>query len=413
MTTSPAAPELVSQSVSGVTSTAATFEAFVNANNEETNVSFEYATNEALSENEVTVTDATPLSASFGEQFAFAPTEPLARAPIYFYRVSASNAAGTTVDATVAHFLTGPPEAPKIEPATEETTESAKLHGVLNPNREGTPGTFEFLYRQSASKCQGEGEGKTTPQEAITGAQGQAVEAAVSSLLPGTTYTFCLLARNEAGETSVGNAVSFTTTALAPSIAGEPQGGETVSSLEAVNQTASSADLDAQIVPGGAAKYRFEYDTTAYGVGEAPHGSSTPEATVLPAGTSTTPVAVSQHLTGLSENTTYHWRLILENTAGKTESVDHTFVYDTAGAGSTGCPDEAARQARGSLSLPDCRAYEMVTPPEKNGALIGRPLIGLEPMISNDGSRIISSTLQCFAEPRIVYRRSPGAGFTA
>ena len=215
--------------------------------------------------------------------------------------------------------------------------------------------------------------------------------------MPGTTYTFCLLARNEAGETSVGGAVSFTTTALAPVIAGEPQGGETVSSLEAVNQTASSVDLDAQIVPGGAAKYRFEYDTTAYGVGEAPHGTSTPEATVLPAGTSTTPVAVSQHLTGLSENTTYHFRLILENTAGKTESVDHTFVYDTAGAGSTGCPDEAARQARGSLSLPDCRAYEMVTPPEKNGALIGRPLIGLEPMISNDGTRIISSTLQCFA----------------
>jgi hypothetical protein len=68
-------------------------------------------------------------------------------------------------------------------------------------------------------------------------------------------------------------------------------------------------------------------------------------------------------------------------------------------AGSTGCPDEQARQARGSLNLPDCRAYEMVTPPEKNGALIGRPLVGFqEPVISDDGTKLISSSIQCFAE---------------
>jgi hypothetical protein len=190
-----------------------------------------------------------------------------------------------------------------------------------------------------------------------------------------------------------------------PSIVGEPQTPEVISSLETSAETAGSADLDAKVVPGGEAKYRFEYGTTT-GYGHVSEGS------VAPSGSPAAPVAVSAHVTGLSANTTYHWRLAIENAAGKAVSVDHTFVYDTLAGESAGCLDEAARQARGSVSLPDCRAYEMVTPPEKNGGTIGRPFVGFqEPVISNDGTKLISSSLQCFAEsPSCIGQRGTEGG---
>jgi len=85
-------------------------------------------------------------------------------------------------------------------------------------------------------------------------------------------------------------------------------------------------------------------------------------------------------LTGLSANTTYHFRVVAQNAAGSAMSPDHTFVYDTNGGG-----------------LPDNRAYEMVTPPNKNAALIGAGFLSLNPDISESGSRMDNISVQCFA----------------
>jgi hypothetical protein len=63
------------------------------------------------------------------------------------------------------------------------------------------------------------------------------------------------------------------------------------------------------------------------------------------------------------------------------------------------CPDEQARTERDSLGLPDCRAYVMVSPSEKNGAIIGSPAFGPGfPQISENGQRVIARSIQCFGE---------------
>ena len=72
--------------------------------------------------------------------------------------------------------------------------------------------------------------------------------------------------------------------------------------------------------------------------------------------------------------------MVATNEVGTTTGVGHTFIYDTSGE-----------------RLPDNRAYEMVTPPQKNAALIGGVFVSVAPDIAEEGSRMIMSSIQCFA----------------
>jgi hypothetical protein len=77
-----------------------------------------------------------------------------------------------------------------------------------------------------------------------------------------------------------------------------------------------------------------------------------------------------------------------------------------------GCPNEQLRVENRSTSLPDCRAYEMVTPAQKNEALINELFLGgLNPLVAADGRRVIANSVQCFADPEsCTAQRSPGEG---
>jgi hypothetical protein len=79
---------------------------------------------------------------------------------------------------------------------------------------------------------------------------------------------------------------------------------------------------------------------------------------------------------------TYHWRVLATNANGTSGAgADHTFVYDTSGGG-----------------LPDGRAYEMVTPAQKNAATVGLVFGNFAPLIAENGSRVASASVQCFAQ---------------
>ena len=97
----------------------------------------------------------------------------------------------------------------------------------------------------------------------------------------------------------------------------------------------------------GDTNYRFEYGpSTAYGTSvPVPDGD---------AGSGTADVAVNAPIEGLSPGTTYHYRVVAVNSLGTVDGADRVFKT----------------QALKSPGLPDGRAWEMVSPPNKHGATL-------------------------------------------
>ncbi len=93
-------------------------------------------------------------------------------------------------------------------------------------------------------------------------------------------------------------------------------------------------------------------------------------------GNGETPVEVSQHIENLEIGATYHFRVVAENQWGEVASGDQTFAFFTAN-----CPNAHVRQESGAAYLPDCRAYELVSP-EVAGAVQLFPGQGLGPIVN-------------------------------
>jgi DNA-binding beta-propeller fold protein YncE len=117
----------------------------------------------------------------------------------------------------------------------------------------------------------------------------------------------------------------------------------------AIMVTAESATFTAKIDPTGLeTKYHFEYgQTSSYG-----KTAPIPDATV---GSGFGGLEVSTHVQGLLANTVYHYRVVAQNGLGAVDGNDQTLTTQGAGLSST---------------LPDGREWEMVSPPDKHGALV-------------------------------------------
>jgi hypothetical protein len=355
-TTKPAPPEIIAGSESTavpVKATAATLEAKINPNNQVTKYQFEYsteATGEVLEGTIVKVPSAPgtiPSAFNPAGEPVSAATEPLTQGTTYFYRVVAESAKGEpAIPGKVEHLTTAiPPETPEKLEAKPIAAATATLNGVLNPNNAGEAGTYEFSYRQSATECKG---GVTTPAAAATGAKEEPAEAKISELLPHTTYAFCLRAHNKAGEESaLAGPVTFTTLVAPPKI--EEQFATEVAS--------TSATLHATVNPEGAeTSYAFEYAPSggAFKPVPEPEGHG-----VIPEGVTGVPVSVHvQH--GLAASTTYQFRVLVSNSAQK-EVTREAVSFTT--------------QAAGEFALPDGRQWEMVSPPQKQGALFEADMV--------------------------------------
>ena len=227
----------------------------------------------------------------------------------------------------------------------------AILHGSVDPRGfDLTDCRFEYL-----SDAQYLSNGKTfagatakpcaeSLAEIGKGAGAVPVHAEIGGLDPEGRYRCRLVAKNKYGE-SKGEACLFGP----PLLTTEP--AQPISYTEAT--------LRAQIDPSGlATEYRFEY-----GLGEG-YGQSTPTIE-LPAGE--VPVLVQAPLTGLAEGTAYHFRIVLENEAKAVQGPDQSLETLQRAEPQPSCPNAEFRTGL-SANLPDCRAYELVTPADTRGA---------------------------------------------
>ena len=232
---------------------------------------------------------------------------------------------------------------------SDVSSSGVTVSGTINPNgpvsAAGHPNPVNTTYRVQYQVVGASGWTDYVPSTPIgTGISPTPFNVGVSGLSPNTPYNFRVLVAKLGYPTLIGNTQTETTAPASPSI----------DAMSSSGVTSGSADLNAIINPlGTATSYHFEYgQTLAY-------GQSTPEVDI---GAALAQVPVSRHITGL-DAVVYHFRVVASNSVGTTTGEDQTFSFYPEP-----CPNETARQQTGSGSLPDCRAYELVSPGDAGAA---------------------------------------------
>lgn len=247
-----------------------------------------------------------------------------------------------------------PPPGPLVPARSQSATAAlpATVRATVNP--EGATTSYRFDYGTEVSK-----ESATATRTLSAGFADEPVAAILDGLTPETTYHFHVFAENADGHAE-GPDQSFTTP---PAIA--------IAEEAAAAVTDSTATIETQINPSGAAvTYWFEYWTGAYRASTAQRTS----AVTLPAGSEY--VRVSVPVSGLTPATTYQWRLI-----GKDERGGVIYTVEGSAASFT------TQRSGEPLTLPDHRAWELVSPPVSGALLTGLHLAKVD-QASADGRAI-------------------------
>jgi hypothetical protein len=222
-----------------------------------------------------------------------------------------------TLALTSAAALAAAPEAPETLKPEAVGASGALLRGILNPGKEGAPGTFEidtyeFLYKASATECKG---GAKSPAGMSLGGGMEPVAQEITGLQPHARYAVCLAASN--GTQAIGTPVTFITGPLeAPE--------DSVSEV-----TATTAKLSGALNPQNEAepsRYDFFYFTSAsecinsgfaYNAGEGISSGAEHE-------------AQSVVVTGLSPDVTYTYCLVAQHEGEEARGLPVTFTTPVA-----------------------------------------------------------------------------------
>jgi DNA-binding beta-propeller fold protein YncE len=203
-----------------------------------------------------------------------------------------------------------PPSA-STDPASSVGQVSTKLNATVNANFHAlTACRFEYT---DAADFAANGYTNATDLSCPSlpgGSTSTPISSTLTGLSPGATYHYRIVATNNAGTTE-GSDASFTTLPTTPS---------TVTAEAASGVTQSAATLIGKVNPHGGTVSNCHFE---YGVGLS-YSVSVPCPTTV--GVVTTDVAQKKAVSGLSANTTYHYRLKVTSNAGPVTSNDIEFT---------------------------------------------------------------------------------------
>jgi hypothetical protein len=145
-------------------------------------------------------------------------------------------------------------------------------------------------------------------------------------------------------------------------------GPPTAETKAASSVTQTAATLNATVNPNGpeVSECKFEYGTTTS------YGSSAPCSS--PPGSGGSPVAVSGSVTGLTANTTYHFRIVSKNSLGTGEGSDETFKTLPSPGGPSVTSPAAATGSSSSSGSSAPTAKPPVPNPVATAAVVSKSL---------------------------------------
>lgn len=328
---------------------------------------FDYVTEEAFQESgfsNLSSGGEAPCEPAFGsipddeaDHPVSAHIEGLTPATNYHFRMFAENSNGLNTKEGPAFTSAGQPLVTKQAVDQIEQT-AATLRAEVNPFELDTHATFEYIsdaaFRANLEANEPGFSGATrTPQPSTdlgSGLGDVSMAREISGLQPGATYHYRVTAENSAAAVD-GPDQQFTT--VAPALfAAQPATG--VGTAAATLQVyVNPLGLDTQVHFEYLSQQQFEE-----AAGD-PWASASATATA-DAGEGEVFALQTVSISSLAPGTEYRFRAVGTNALGSATSPE--VVFTTAPAS---CPNDARRAEDNSTKLPECRAYEMVSPVEK------------------------------------------------
>ncbi len=294
------APTVTTNTAGSIGTGGATLNGTVNAQNQSTTVTLEYGPDTGYG---TSVTADQSPAAGGGNTLVSKAITGLSANTVYHYRVKGVSAGGTThgADQTFTTLL-----APTVTTQAATVTGTTTATGNGNITGLGSSNPTEHGVCWSTTADPTIGDSKTT--EGAAGATG-AFTSSMTGLSAGSLYHYRAYATNTAG-TSYGADVTFTTDPEAP----------TVTTQAATSITGSTAMGNGNITDLGAP------DPTQHGVCWSTSANPTITDSKTTEGVAGSTGAFTSSMTGLTSNTTYHYRAYATNTAGTSYGGDQTFT---------------------------------------------------------------------------------------